>query len=55
MGGRLFDALIQEAKDRGLNGMTWQVLDWNEPAFNFYRKYDARFEAEWVNGILDVS
>ena len=54
MGRLLFDALILEAKDRNLNGMTWQVLDWNEPAFNFYRKYGARFESEWVNGILDI-
>ena len=32
--------------------MTWQVLDWNEPALNFYKKYDATFSAEWLNGYL---
>jgi hypothetical protein len=30
--------------------MTWQVLDWNEPALNFYRKYNAALDPEWTNG-----
>jgi hypothetical protein len=30
--------------------MTWQVLDWNEPALNFYRKYSAVLDPEWTNG-----
>jgi hypothetical protein len=29
--------------------MVWQVLDWNEPAINFYQKYQARFDAGWIN------
>jgi hypothetical protein len=28
------------------------VLDWNEPALNFYRKYNASFSGEWLNGYL---
>jgi len=32
----------------------WQVLEWNEPAFNFYRKFGAQFDPEWVNGVLEV-
>jgi ribosomal protein S18 acetylase RimI-like enzyme len=55
LGKLMFEALITEAKEKGLNGMTWQVLDWNEPAFNFYRKFNARFEGEWVNGILEIN
>jgi len=54
LGARLMDALIQEAKDRGFKGIVWQVLEWNEPAFNFYRKFGARFDPEWVNAVLDV-
>jgi hypothetical protein len=27
----------------------WQVLEWNEPAINFYKKYDATFDGEWIN------
>lgn len=53
LGGLLMDALINEAKERNLKGLTWQVLNWNEPALNFYRKYNTRFDDEWVNGMLD--
>ena len=53
LGGLLMDALVIEAKEKNLQGITWQVLNWNEPAFNFYRKYNARFDDEWTNGILD--
>lgn len=54
IGGKLMDALINEAKERNFSGITWQVLNWNEPAFNFYRKYNTRFDDEWVNGIIDL-
>ena len=33
--------------------MMWQVLDWNEPAINFYKKYDAQFDEQWVNCYID--
>ena len=49
IGGLLFDALIEEAKDKKFMGMNWQVLDWNEPAINFYKKYNASFDPEWLN------
>src|SRR5688572_13752628 len=34
LGKLLFDQLIEEAASRKLNGMMWQVLEWNEPAIN---------------------
>ena len=49
IGALLFDALIQEAKEKKFLGMNWQVLDWNEPAINFYKKYNANFDPEWLN------
>ena len=49
IGSKLMDALIVEAKEKGFKGMNWQVLDWNEPAINFYKKYNANFDPEWVN------
>lgn len=53
LGKLLFDKLINEARRRKLNGMTWQVLEWNETAINFYKKYNTAFDPEWVNcGIL---
>jgi pyrroloquinoline quinone (PQQ) biosynthesis protein C len=32
--------------------MSWQVLDWNEPAIKFYNKYQSGLEAGWLNGSL---
>ncbi len=49
MGKLLFDRLIMEAKEKKFNGIVWQVLDWNEPAINFYKKYHSSFDAGWVN------
>jgi len=49
LGKLLFDKLITEAKKRKLQGMQWQVLEWNEPAINFYKKYNAVFDPDWVN------
>lgn len=53
-GKLLFDALIIEAKEKNFSGIVWQVLDWNEPAINFYKKYNANFDAEWINCSLNV-
>ncbi len=52
-GKLLFEACINEGKERGYSGMTWQVLDWNTPAINFYKTYSADLDAEWVNGSLE--
>jgi len=52
VGKLLFETVIQEAKDKNYNGMVWQVLDWNEPAINFYNKYAADLEAGWLNASL---
>jgi GNAT superfamily N-acetyltransferase len=49
LGKLLFDQLIQETKDKGFTGMVWQVLDWNEPGINFYKKYNAEFDGGWIN------
>ncbi len=49
IGKLLFDTLIEEAKEKKFNGIVWQVLDWNEPAINFYKKYDGvSFSKEWL-------
>jgi len=49
IGKLLFDRLIEEAKEKKLHRIVWQVLEWNEPAINFYKKYNADFDEEWVN------
>lgn len=52
IGHQLFQAVIGVAKERNSARMEWQVLDWNEPAINFYNKYKANLEGEWLNGKL---
>lgn len=50
IGAQLFERLFGEAREKKFNGMVWQVLDWNEPAINFYKKFeDVQFDGEWVN------
>lgn len=49
IGALLMDALIAEAKEKKYTGIHWQVLDWNEPAIHFYKKYHANFDGEWLN------
>ncbi|MDI9364195.1 MAG: GNAT family N-acetyltransferase [Flavobacterium sp.] len=53
IGKLLFEAVMNETKNRGFKRMCWQVLDWNEPAINFYKKYNATLNPEWMNGIID--
>ncbi|MEL6562552.1 MAG: GNAT family N-acetyltransferase [Bacteroidota bacterium] len=48
-GKALFDATVSKAKETGCTGMMWQVLDWNTPAIDFYKKYNASFDDEWIN------
>ena len=55
LGKLLFERLIIEAKEKKFSGVVWQVLDWNEPAINFYKKYNARFDGGWVNCAIDIS
>ncbi|HRN47847.1 MAG TPA: GNAT family N-acetyltransferase [Niabella sp.] len=49
IGTILFERILQEAKEKGFKRVAWQVLDWNEPAINFYKKYNATFDGEWIN------
>jgi GNAT superfamily N-acetyltransferase len=52
-GKMLFDCVIEEAKEKGYSRMVWQVLDWNVPAINFYKKYNATLDPAWINEVLD--
>ncbi|MCO5241289.1 MAG: GNAT family N-acetyltransferase [Chitinophagaceae bacterium] len=49
IGKLLMDRMVEEARARKFTGMMWQVLDWNQPAIQFYKKYDVQFDAGWVN------
>ena len=54
-GKLLFDRTMQKALDENCSGMMWQVLEWNEPAINFYKKYGAKLDDEWTNCTLEAS
>ena len=54
IGGLLFEAIVEKAKTTRSSGVVWQVLDWNEPAIDFYRKYGATFDGGWLNCALKV-
>jgi GNAT superfamily N-acetyltransferase len=54
IGKMLLDRLIIEAKEKKFQGITWQVLEWNEPAINFYKKYNAKFDGEWLTASIDL-
>ena len=49
IGKALFERVINKAKEENCQRMSWQVLDWNEPAIKFYKKYDAYLDDAWVN------
>ena len=53
IGKLLFDKTMQKALDENCTGMMWQVLDWNKPAIEFYQKYGARLDDEWINCHLE--
>jgi GNAT superfamily N-acetyltransferase len=47
-GRALLVRLAQIARERECGRMEWVVLDWNEPAIQFYRKLGARPNEDWT-------
>ncbi|MFN5170086.1 MAG: GNAT family N-acetyltransferase [Cyclobacteriaceae bacterium] len=54
IGKLLFEATMRRCLEEGCTGMMWQVLEWNKPAIDFYKKYDSFFDPEWVNCSLEA-
>lgn len=54
IGKLLFDRTLQHTLDSQCSGMMWQVLDWNEPAINFYKKYGSHITGEWLNCTIEA-
>jgi GNAT superfamily N-acetyltransferase len=48
-GKLLFNAVVQIAKLERVRRLEWQVLEWNASAIEFYKKYNAKFDGEWIN------
>lgn len=49
IGSLLFEAVVQVAKKEKVKRLEWQVLNWNEPAIAFYKKYKSNFDDGWLN------
>ncbi len=49
IGKKLFDEVVNVAKQMNAPRMEWQVLEWNEPAIKFYEKVNSQFDSEWLN------
>ncbi len=55
VGKLLFDKLVEEAREQKFSGVAWQVLEWNEPAINFYKKLgNVSFDNGWVNCSIEL-
>ncbi|MEJ7643196.1 MAG: GNAT family N-acetyltransferase [Chryseolinea sp.] len=53
VGKLLFEKTMQHTLDQQCSGMMWQVLGWNEPAIDFYRKYGTKIGNTWLNCLLE--
>ncbi|MDD1728556.1 MAG: GNAT family N-acetyltransferase [Methanospirillum sp.] len=53
IGKKLFEAVLEDAKKKKLNGIIWQVLEWNKPAIQFYEKYAPTFNHEWITCTIE--
>lgn len=54
VGKILFEEMINIAKKLKVRQMSWQVLDWNEGAIRFYKKYNAELSDGWLNVRLQM-
>jgi GNAT superfamily N-acetyltransferase len=48
IGRALLGHLAALARERGYGRMEWSVLDWNQPAIDFYESLGARAMSEWT-------
>ena len=55
VGKALFEQTMRKAVEDNCSGMAWQVLDWNEPALNFYRKFGCKLDNGWINCGLEIA
>ena len=53
IGSKLLDKVIEIGKQNECKRIRWQVLDWNTPAIEFYKKLGAGLDDEWINCDLE--
>ena len=49
IGSVLLKKIFEVAKNENCKRLRWQVLDWNTPAIELYKKIGADIDSEWLN------
>ena len=47
LGTKLLDTVVKHGKNIGVKRISWEVLDWNEPAIKFYESKGANVMRDW--------
>ena len=47
LGTALLNEVVKYGRDQGVKRISWEVLDWNEPAINFYENKGAKVMRDW--------
>jgi len=47
LGTALLDEVVKYCAKQGVKRISWEVLDWNEPAITFYEKKGAKVLRDW--------
>ncbi len=47
IGAALLDEVVRYGAELGVKRISWEVLDWNEPAIEFYERKGARLLRDW--------
>jgi len=53
IGTKLLEKIFEIAKSENCKRVRWQVLNWNYPAIELYKKIDANLDDEWINCDFD--
>jgi GNAT superfamily N-acetyltransferase len=49
VGHKLFNKIIEAANEENCKRLTWQVLNWNKPALEFFKGFGAEMDKEWID------
>ncbi len=52
-GFALYSEIIKEGKRQNVRRIEWNVLDWNQPAIDFYEKTGADVKKDWLVAQMD--
>jgi len=53
LGFKLYSEVIAQGKCDGVRRIEWNVLDWNTPAIDFYKKSGAKIYKDWLVAQMD--